>query len=68
MLFCLGLLNTWTAKARYLAVRLLIPTAADCRLLKLPPALFFFYYLLRPVRVACKTAGWLLRFCFSTRD
>jgi hypothetical protein len=68
MLFSLGLLNTWTAKARYLAVRLLIPTAADCRWLKLPPALFFFYYLLRPVRVGCKTAGWLLRFCFSTRD
>jgi Uncharacterised nucleotidyltransferase len=67
MLFSLGLLNTWTAKAQYLAIRLLIPTPADCRFLKLPPALFFGYYLLRPVRVFCKTAGWLFRFGFSTR-
>ncbi len=65
LLFSLGLLKTWTEKAQYLAIRLFIPTPADCRFFKLPPALFFLYYLLRPVRAVCKTVGWLVRFGFS---
>jgi len=65
VLFSLGLLKTWTVKAQYLAIRLFIPTPADCRLMGLPAALFFLYYVLRPIRVACTALGWLGRFVLS---
>jgi hypothetical protein len=57
-LLLLRLLNTPTRKLRYLAIRLLVPTPAECKLLPVPPSLFFLYYALRPLRVACNSARW----------
>jgi hypothetical protein len=68
ILFHLFLFRTRGRKLRYLTTRLLVPTPADCRFLRLPPSLFFLYYLLRPLRVACKAVGWLIRFGFSRLD
>jgi hypothetical protein len=58
-LLLLRLHKTPARKLRYLAIRLLVPTPAECRLLPLPSSLFFLYYALRPFRIACRTAGWL---------
>jgi len=52
------LLNTPGRKLRFLAIRLFVPTAADCNFCPLPDSLFFLYYLLRPLRVAVKAGGW----------
>jgi hypothetical protein len=60
-LFLLRLLKTPARKLRYLAIRLLVPTPAECKLLPLPASLFFFYYALRPLRVACNTARWFVQ-------
>ena len=57
-LFLLRLLKTPARKLRYLAIRLLVPTPAECKLLPVPASLFFLYYALRPLRVACQTAWW----------
>ncbi|HVB79804.1 MAG TPA: nucleotidyltransferase family protein [Candidatus Binataceae bacterium] len=48
------------ARLRYLAARALLPSADDREFLRLPPALYPLYYLLRPVRVAFKEgpAAW----------
>jgi len=59
-LFLLSLLDTPARKLRYLAIRLFIPTLADCESLSLPESLFFVYYPLRPLRVAAKVTGWYL--------
>jgi hypothetical protein len=58
--FLFGLLDTPTRKLRYLGIRLFIPTLADCEFLRLPQSLFFLYYLLRPLRVMVKVAGWFI--------
>jgi len=60
-LFLLRLLKTPARKLRYLAIRLLVPTPAECNLLPLPAWLFFLYYPLRPLRVACNTARWFVQ-------
>jgi hypothetical protein len=60
-LFLLRLLKTPARKLRYLAIRLLVPTPAECRLFPLPASLFFLYYPLRPLRLACNTTGWLVQ-------
>jgi hypothetical protein len=60
-LFLLRLLKTPARKLRYLAIRLLVPTPAECKLLPLPASLFFLYYALRPLRVACNTARWFIQ-------
>jgi len=60
-LFLLRLLKTPARKLRYLAIRLLVPTPAECKLLPLPASLFFFYYAVRPLRVACNTARWFVQ-------
>jgi hypothetical protein len=60
-LFLLRLLKTPARKLRYLAIRLLVPTPAECRLLPLPASLFFLYYILRPLRLAYNTARWFLQ-------
>jgi hypothetical protein len=60
-LFLLRLLKTPARKLRYLAIRLLVPTPAECKLLPLPTSLFFLYYALRPLRVACNTARWFVQ-------
>ncbi len=57
-LVLLGLLKTPTRKLRYLAIRLLVPTPAECKLLPLPASLFFLYYAVRPLRVAFNSARW----------
>ncbi len=60
-LFLLRLLKTPARKLRYLAIRLLVPTPAECNLLPLPAWLFFLYYPLRPLRVACNTVRWFIQ-------
>jgi hypothetical protein len=60
-LFLLRLLKTPARKLRYLAIRLLVPTPAECKLLPVPASLFFLYYALRPLRVACNTARWFVQ-------
>jgi len=60
-LFLLRLLKTPARKLRYLAIRLLVPTPAECKLLPVPASLFFLYYALRPLRVACNTAKWFVQ-------
>jgi hypothetical protein len=62
ILFHMSLLGTPGRKVRYLLSRLLVPTPADCEFVRLPLSMFFLYYLLRPIRVTCKTVGWLIRF------
>ena len=54
------LLNRPARKLRYLAVRLFVPTGADCKFCYLPDSLFFLYYVLRPFRITLKVGGWLL--------
>lgn len=44
------------ARLRYLAARALLPSADDREFLRLPPALYPLYFLLRPLRVALKEA------------
>jgi hypothetical protein len=60
-LFLLRLVKTPARKLRYLAIRLLVPTPAECKLLPLPASLFFLYYALRPLRVACRTTRWFVQ-------
>jgi hypothetical protein len=60
-LFLLRLLKTPARKLRYLAIRLLVPTPAECKLLPLPAWLFFLYYPLRLLRLACNTARWFIQ-------
>ena len=54
------LLHTPARKLRYLAIRLFVPTDADCKSFSLPDSLFFLYYVLRPLRVTVKLGGWFL--------
>jgi hypothetical protein len=58
-LLSLQLLKTATRKVRFLAIRLFVPTPADCEFLPLPSWLFFLYYPLRPFRVTCKLMWWI---------
>jgi hypothetical protein len=60
-LLLLRLLKTPARRLRYLAIRFLVPTPAECRLLPLPASLFFLYYALRPLRVASNTARWFVQ-------
>jgi hypothetical protein len=48
-------------KVRFLAIRLFIPTPADCEFFPLPSWLFFLYYPLRPFRVTCTLMWWIGR-------
>jgi len=61
VIFGARLLRSRSQKLRFLAARLFIPTSADCRLLSLPSSLFFLYYPLRPLRVACMVTWWLVQ-------
>jgi hypothetical protein len=58
--FCLELFESTRHRVRYLAGHL-SPSAAEYQALKLPPALHFLYYPLRPVRVASRHLGSALR-------
>lgn len=60
-IFALRLLPTFSPKLQFLATRLFVPTPADGELLRLPPSLFFLYYLFRPWRLAVTVAGWLIQ-------
>ena len=60
-LFNLRLLRTPGRKLRFLANRLLVPTPAECKVLPLPASLFFLYYALRPLRVACVALRWFIQ-------
>lgn len=59
-LFSLQLIQSPSQKLRFLLVRTFIPTAADCRWLRLPSSLFFLYYVLRPLRLIFTMAGWIV--------
>jgi hypothetical protein len=48
-------------KLRLVAIRLLVPTASDCALYPLPPALVFLYYPLRPFGFAYRAGRSLLQ-------
>jgi len=56
----LGVIAKPGARLRYVAGRVLLPSADDRDFLRLPPMLHPLYYLLRPVRVALKEgpAAW----------
>lgn len=60
-LFASRLLRSPAEKLRYLLRVLLVPALAERRLFRLPPSLDVLYYALRPLRIGCKCAGWLLR-------
>jgi hypothetical protein len=59
-LFSLRLLPSNASRFRFACARLFIPTAADWRWLRLPEALFFLYYPLRPLRLALNFARQLV--------
>jgi hypothetical protein len=59
--FPIRALPTLSQKLQFVAVRIFIPTLGDCQFLRLPSALFFLYYLLRPFRLMGSVAGWLIR-------
>ena len=59
--FAVRLLPTFSQKLQFLTTRLFVPTPTDGELLRLPPPLFFLYYLLRPWRLAVTVAGWLIQ-------
>jgi hypothetical protein len=61
VLFSVRLLKPVSQKLRFLALRLFIPTPADCRFLPLPSSLFFLYGPLRPLRMTCTVAWWLVQ-------
>lgn len=52
--FLLRLIERPTDKLRYLIGVTMTPTLAEWRVIKLPPALFFIYYLFRPLRLLAK--------------
>ena len=60
-LFGVRLLSSRSQKLRFLAIRLFIPTSTDCTSVPLPSWLFFLYYPLRPLRLACLVAWWSVR-------
>jgi hypothetical protein len=60
-LFCMRLLPRLTPRLRFLAIRIFVPTPADGELLRLPSALFFLYYFLRPWRLMFAVAGWSIQ-------
>jgi Uncharacterised nucleotidyltransferase len=60
----LRLLKRRSDKARYFATILFAPKTTDLELLRLPPGLSFLYYVIRPLRLACKWI-WLLRAGFG---
>ena len=57
-LFNLRLLPEFPRRMQFLAIRLLVPTPADCEWIRLPSSLFLLYCLLRPWRLLWKVAGW----------
>jgi hypothetical protein len=59
-LFSVRLLPSLAPRLQFLAIRLFIPTPADGEFISLPSALFFLYYLLRPLRLAVTVAGWTI--------
>ena len=58
-LFAVRLLKPNSRRLHFLAIRLFVPTPADCRFLPLPSWLFFLYYALRPLRLSL-TVTWRL--------
>jgi len=59
-LFSLRLLPTLAGRFQFLAIRLFVPTPADCEFLRLPSSLFFLYYFFRPWRLGCAVAEWFI--------
>ncbi len=52
-------------KVRYFSSILFAPKSTDMEFLRLPPALRFLYYLIRPLRLAGKWGWWILRAAFG---
>ena len=60
-LFSFRLLPSLRQRLQFIAIRLWVPTAADCEFLRLPATLFFLYYLLRPFRLIGAVARSLIQ-------
>ena len=60
-LFNLLLLPTLWQKLQFIAIRLFVPSPEDFEFLRLPSALFFLYYFMRPWRLAGTLAKWLIQ-------
>ena len=60
-IFAMRLLPTFAQRLHFLALRMFVPTPADGEFLRLPSALFFLYYFLRPWRLTVTVAGWLIQ-------
>lgn len=58
--FDLRLLSRYSEKLRYIVRLVFVPTSVEENIVRLPPALCLFYYLLRPVRLILK---WRRRLC-----
>jgi hypothetical protein len=54
--FCLGLFESQRHRLRYLLGHL-SPSEAEYHVLQLPPALYFLYYLFRPIRLIARYAA-----------
>ncbi len=65
--FCIRLLQRPSEKLKYILRRLFVPTLAERRLLRLPFSLRLLYYLIRPLRVACKSTLLLFTVGFERR-
>jgi hypothetical protein len=59
-ILALRLLPTDSARLKFVAIRLFVPTPADYDVLRLPPRLSFLYYLIRPWRLAIVVTLWSL--------
>jgi hypothetical protein len=60
-LFSIRLLPTLSSRLYFIAIRVFVPTPADCEFLRLPSSLFFLYYVLRPWRLTGTVAGWFIQ-------
>ncbi len=59
--FVLRLLPNFPRRVAFLAMRVFIPTSADGEIVRLPPSLFFLYFLLRPCRLILKVLKWVVQ-------
>jgi hypothetical protein len=56
VLFCLRVLERNSYRARLILGMFVQPTEAEYRVVQMPPALYWLYYLFRPLRLATKYA------------
>ncbi len=59
-IFAIKLLPNFIQRMNFIATRLFIPTSVDAEFVRLPSALFFLYFLLRPCRLMLTVLKWLV--------